>query len=137
MSSPYELGAHYLGKGRCSFVLWAPYIEKVQLRLGCSEEFHASRPDKPAKSPAGKKQPARERHELLKRTAGGYHEGVFERVEPGTLYCYTLDGTLHRPDPASSSQPYGVHGASEVVDPAFDWTDKQWEGLPLRDYVLY
>ena len=137
MSWAYELGAHYLGQGRCSFVLWAPYVEKVQLRLGCSEEFHASHPGKPAKSPAGKKQPARERHELLKRAAGGYHEGVFERVEPGTLYCYRLDGKLHRPDPASRSQPYGVHGASEVAEAAFDWTDEQWQGLSLRDYVLY
>ena len=35
------------------------------------------------------------------------------------------------------SQPDGVHGPSEVVDPAHDWEDREWLGVPLRDYVLY
>lgn len=34
----------------------------------------------------------------------------------GTRYRYRIDGGLEVPDPASRSQPQGVHGASEVVD---------------------
>jgi maltooligosyltrehalose trehalohydrolase len=34
------------------------------------------------------------------------------------------------PDPASLSQPEGVHGPSEALDPnAFEWTDQNWNGL--------
>src|SRR5204862_5596025 len=39
--------------------------------------------------------------------------------------------------PASASQPQGVHGPSQVVDPHFAWIDAHWFGIPLRDYVLY
>ena len=42
-----------------------------------------------------------------------------------------------RPDPASRSQPEGVHGPTEITDPAFPWDDALWRGLPLRDYVFY
>ena len=43
-----------------------------------------------------------------------------------------------RPDPVSRSQPDGVHGASEVVDPLrFHWTDQNWRGLPLEKLILY
>jgi maltooligosyltrehalose trehalohydrolase len=53
------------------------------------------------------------------------------------LYFYRLNGSIERPDPASRSQPQGVHGPSQVVDPHFDWHDQNWFGLPLKDYVLY
>ncbi len=44
---------------------------------------------------------------------------------------------MQRPDPASHFQPTTVHGPSELTDPAFDWTDLQWFGLALRDYIFY
>ena len=34
-------------------------------------------------------------------------------------------------------QPDGVHEPSEIVDPAFDWEDDHWFGLPIRDYIIY
>ncbi len=67
----------------------------------------------------------------------GYHEAVVDGVEPGSLYLYRLDEATERPDPASRSQPQGVHGPSEVVDPRFDWDDAGWCGLPLESYVIY
>jgi maltooligosyltrehalose trehalohydrolase len=67
----------------------------------------------------------------------GYHQATLEGVEPGSLYLYRLDGQLERPDPASRFQSLGVHGPSQVVDPAFPWEDGGWFGLPLKDYVLY
>src|SRR5262249_23677513 len=37
----------------------------------------------------------------------------------------------------SRYQPDGVHGPSGVVNPAFEWTDKHWAGIPLENYVIY
>ncbi|MBN9518810.1 hypothetical protein J0H58_09865 [bacterium] len=56
---------------------------------------------------------------------------------PGARYLYRPDGGDERPDPASRSQPAGVHGLSEVVVPDFAWTDRHWHGLPLDRYVVY
>src|SRR5438552_12298006 len=46
----------------------------------------------------------------------------------GTRYRFRLDGDARLvPDPASRFQPDGVHGPSEVVDPAcFTWSDAAW-----------
>jgi len=53
-------------------------------------------------------------------------------------YFLVLDETRQRPDPVSRWQPQGVHGPSRIVDPAaFAWSDQDWTGLPLEDYVLY
>jgi maltooligosyltrehalose trehalohydrolase len=65
----------------------------------------------------------------LTREVGGYWSGLVRGAGAGARYMYRLDGRLDRPDPASRSQPDGVHGPSEVVDPAFPWTDAGWRGL--------
>ena len=39
-------------------------------------------------------------------------------AEAGERYRYRLDGGDELPDPASRSQPEGVHGPSAIVDPA-------------------
>jgi maltooligosyltrehalose trehalohydrolase len=67
---------------------------------------------------------------------------VFEAVAPetgaGADYKYVINGENERPDPVSRWQPGGVHGASRVVDSAsFNWTDKDWTGLPLKDLIIY
>ncbi len=58
-------------------------------------------------------------------------------ARPGDRYELRLDGDIRRPDPGSLSQPDGVHGASEVVDLSFDWTDSAWVNRPLHQQVLY
>jgi maltooligosyltrehalose trehalohydrolase len=76
----------------------------------------------------------------LRPVARGYHLGEVSGVGAGDLYLYRLyreDGVVERPDPASRSQPQGVHGPSLVVEPAFAWRDGGWRGPPLSDYVLY
>ncbi len=56
----------------------------------------------------------------------------------GDRYAYVLDGGPPIPDPVSHFLPEGVHGPSEIVDPAaFHWTDDAWRGLALREYILY
>ncbi len=110
-----RLGAAYLGDGRGRFLVWAPRAERVEVRL-------ISPP---------------ERLIPLEKADRGYFAAEAAGVEPGSLYVYRLDGRLERPDPASRSQPQGVHGPSQVVDPRFAWRDAGWAGLPLRDYVIY
>ncbi len=68
----------------------------------------------------------------------GYFHTRLSDLPAGALYRYRLNGHGdERPDPASRSQPQGVHGPSQVVDSRFDWTDAAWRGLPLEKYVLY
>ncbi|MBI3962494.1 MAG: malto-oligosyltrehalose trehalohydrolase [Deinococcus sp.] len=111
-----NLGATYLGKGQCQFLVWAPLAQQVTV--------HLTEP--------------RDRVVAMERLAGGYHHTLVEDVQPGSLYLYKLDGSQERPDPASRFQPHGVHGTSQVVDArAFTWEDQGWRGLPLPDYVIY
>lgn len=108
-------GATYLGNGRCRFLVWAPFADKV--------EVHLTTPD--------------ERVLPLEEDGKGYHHAIAEKVTPGTLYFYRLNGKTERPDPASRFQPQGVHGPSQVVDSNFLWRDEGWTGIPLEDYVIY
>ncbi len=74
----------------------------------------------------------------LEPADGGHHEGHLPGVHAGARYRYRLDGKDPLPDPASRRQPLGVHGPSEVVDPAaFRWTDGGWRGSSLSDLVVY
>jgi maltooligosyltrehalose trehalohydrolase len=74
----------------------------------------------------------------LARGVGGHFEITIPGVGAGDRYIYRLDGGKERPDPASRSQPEGVHGPSEVVDPdQFHWTDQNWRGLPLERFIIY
>ncbi|MGE0352697.1 MAG: malto-oligosyltrehalose trehalohydrolase [Gemmatimonadales bacterium] len=69
-------------------------------------------------------------------------DGMFEGFIPGPAagdrYRYLVDGAGPWPDPASRAQPDGVHGPSQLVDPAgYEWTDQQWTGRGLPGLVLY
>src|SRR5437868_1839094 len=65
-------------------------------------------------------------------------DGLFSGTFPGGEYLIAIDGAESYPDPCSRSQPYGVRGASAVVDPgAFTWTDDAWPGVALDDLVIY
>jgi malto-oligosyltrehalose trehalohydrolase len=108
------LGASYLGNGLCAFNVWAPGAKSVQVILNS---------DAP-------------RNVRLKADSG-YHFGVVEGVMPGARYMFQIDDLPPRPDPASRFQPVDVHSESEVVPTLFDWTDRDWFGIPLRDYIIY
>jgi maltooligosyltrehalose trehalohydrolase len=111
-----DVGAFYLGDGRCRFTVWAPLLKQVAVKL--VEPIEKLVPLQPADC--------------------GYWTGVIDGVEPGTYYLYQLNGENEQPDPASRSQPDGVYGASEVVAPqSFRWSDTGWTGLPLEDLILY
>jgi maltooligosyltrehalose trehalohydrolase len=109
------LGAVYRGRGRCSFLVWAPDVATVELRI---------------LSPRG-------RLVRLQRGVRGYHYGVLDGIEPDALYVFRLDGLVERPDPASRCQPRGPCGPSCVVGSRFTWEDGNWSGLSLGDYLLH
>ena len=109
------LGAVPLGDGRCEFRVWAPFAQEIELHILA----------------------LRQQLVVLEDEGRGYRSFVVENAGPGTLYKYRLDANRERPDPASRSQPQGVHGPSEVIDPSFPWTDGRWRNLPLNQYVLY
>src|SRR5215212_10653133 len=74
----------------------------------------------------------------LEPQAGGYFAGHVAGIGAGARYMYRLDAGDPRPDPATRSQPAGVHSVSQVVDPAsFEWTDGGWRGLALEDAIIY
>ena len=112
---PPTLGARCLDGGRCRFRVWAPKVDRIDLKL--EGDFSRLLPMAPA--------------------AGGYFELLADHVDPGTRYFYRINGGADRPDPASRFQPDGVHGASAVVDRRFDWTDSDWSGIGLHEYITY
>ncbi len=115
LNGAHRLGATYLGNGRCRFLVWAPLVDRVEVRLVAPQERLAP----------------------LEKSAHGYFTAEIEGIEPGSLYFFRLDGRQEHPDPASRGQPRGVHGPSQVVDPHFPWDDAAWPGLPLKDYIIY
>src|SRR5262245_60637338 len=66
----------------------------------------------------------------------GYHQVMLDDVTPGQRYWFELDGQ-RRPDPASRFQPDGVYGASQLVNPRYEWQNPHWGGLPLEQYIIY
>jgi maltooligosyltrehalose trehalohydrolase len=108
-------GAFYRGNGRCDFSVWAPLKEKVELLIV---------------------QPQTRRYPMQKNEQGYWTLSV-DDTPPGTEYFFVLDGNEQRPDPASLSQPSGVHGPSAIADRTFDWHDDNWTGLQRQDLIIY
>jgi maltooligosyltrehalose trehalohydrolase len=79
-----------------------------------------------------------QREILVTREHNGYFSTYVSGLKSGTKYFYLLNGKLERPDPVSRSQPEGVHGPSEVVDPdEFKWQDQDWTGIPMEEMIIY
>jgi len=68
----------------------------------------------------------------------GEFAAVVEGLRDGADYMFLIDEERQFPDPVSRWQPQGVHGPSRVVDAAsFPWSDSDWRGIPLEDYLIY
>ena len=108
-------GATLIG-AQAEFRVWAPFTGCLLLRL---MRAGAEPQDIPLR---------RDGQDLIANLA----------VTAGDRYAYVLDDGLAVPDPVSRFLPEGVHGPTEIVDPAaFRWSDRGWHGLDLRDYVIY
>lgn len=117
-SSPESVltfGARLLPDGSCRFHTWAPYAERVDVKLLDPVE------------------------RLVPMQVRG--DGVFacciENIEAGTRYLLRLNAENDRPDPASRFQPDGVHGPSQVISHDFAWTDQAFKGIPLTEAIFY
>ncbi|MEW6410017.1 MAG: malto-oligosyltrehalose trehalohydrolase [Nitrospirota bacterium] len=111
-----NIGANYLGNGRCEFVVWAPLLKDVAVKVMSLTE----------------------RMMPMEKDSRGYWEIVVDGVFPGTFYLYRLEDEMERTDPASRCQPEGLHGPSQIIDPnEFQWTDDDWKGIPLNDFIIY
>jgi maltooligosyltrehalose trehalohydrolase len=115
----WPIGSTYLGEGKTAFRVWAPAATEVSVHLTSPSEQVLA----------------------LEAAGRGYYQALVDGVAPGACYLYRLDDRLNgpkeRPDPASRFQPEGVHGAAQVIDQAFPWTDAGWVGPALQDYVQY
>ncbi|MBU1862319.1 MAG: malto-oligosyltrehalose trehalohydrolase [Candidatus Omnitrophica bacterium] len=110
------VGAYYQGNGACSFRVWAPVLDNITLHIT---------------SPKEKTFP-------LHKDDYGYWTAFVKDVFPGTRYCYYLNNTTERPDPASFFQPDGVHSPSQVIShQSFTWSDGAWHGVPLEKMIIY
>ena len=111
-----KLGANYSGENRCEFRVWSPLRESVSVKIVSPEK----------------------RLIPLERDQQGYWSATVENIPPGTRYFYQLDQQFTHPDPASYSQPEGVHRASEVIDQnTFIWQDQNWKTIPLDELIVY
>jgi maltooligosyltrehalose trehalohydrolase len=111
-------GAQLLPQGGTRFRLWAPSVARAELQLieASSYPMHTAE--------------------------SGWHEITVPEAGAGSRYKFLLhleDGTSWSvPDPASRSNPDGVHEASSVVDArAYAWRETGWRGRAWADAVLY
>ncbi len=112
-----RVGAWPLDDGRTAFTLWASKADAAEVVIVDGATVVMDGPDD-----------------------RGYFTATLDDVGVGDRYRYRVtvdDEVLEVADPASRSQPEGVHGPSEVVDPDFGWTDDGWTGVPLAELVLY
>ncbi|NVN01426.1 MULTISPECIES: malto-oligosyltrehalose trehalohydrolase [Asaia] len=108
-----RFGANLQSDGTTRFSLWAPSCQAVSLEI---------ENDTP-------------------RAMARDEEGTFTLVTEcpsGARYRYRVRDDLAVPDPASKSQPEGVHGPSVVTAPAeYAWQAPQWQGRPWCEAVIY
>lgn len=110
-----SIGVNFLPDGSADLLVWAPLAKKVSVDL-----------------------PAVETVLPLVSQEYGYWQLNTHLLKTGDLYSFILDDNDEFPDPASLSQPEGVHGPSRATDLAdFAWTDQEWKTLPLENYIFY
>lgn len=101
------------------FSLWAPSAPQVTLEIVNAEGE------------------VLQRH-ALQRDGDGFHQARVAGAGPGTLYRFRVRDDLAVPDPASRSNPQGVHGPSEVVEAAARaQPGPAWAGRPWHEAVVY
>jgi maltooligosyltrehalose trehalohydrolase len=114
--------------------VWAPNAQRVRVQLqepqlGAPPPHHAQNRRVLGTPPAAPYE--------MERVEGDYFV-LQTSGTPGDRYFYIVDDKQPVPDPVSRFLPEGVHGPTEIIDPQqFVWTDGNWRGLGLEDYVIY
>lgn len=110
-----DIGSRFLPDGTCRFRVYAPFPDSMAVDF-----------------------PARKETRPLVRDPDGYWSAAWKDIVHGERYLYRLGDRVSRPDPASHSQPEGVHAASQAWDHSrFRWSDSGWAGIPPEDMVIY
>ena len=105
-----DIGATVLASKRVRFRVWAPRATTVKVQVFGGGNTRSL---------------------PLTEEQWGYFVGE-EEVGEDDRYIFQLDEGTGYPDPASRFQPEGVHGPSQIVNPAaFTWQDNAWKGLPI------
>ena len=105
----------FTGNDACEFNVWASKADKVELEVnGTSHPIPMEKQDR------------------------GYWHVKLHDVQEGVRYKYRLNGSESYPDPASLSQPGGVHEASELLNlQTFRWNDHEWCSIPFMHMIMY
>lgn len=90
--------------------LWSPQAKKAFIWILSPDFSCTGRLD----APLAPDQIDAKRHEMAREDS----EHFSFDAEPGTNYLLSIDDHLPLPDPCSARQPWGVHGPSQVYDPA-------------------
>ena len=114
-----DLGASFQGDA-VRFRVWAPDHARAELVLYDADRAVASAVP-------------------MQHERGGFFTATarFPAGQRRLLYAFRIDGLGPYPDPCSGSQPFGVHGPSEIAAGGFAWTDAGFPGIALEDLVLY
>jgi maltooligosyltrehalose trehalohydrolase len=108
-------GIHFPVDGSPMAFCWAPFARKLELDSEGKGSYAFS------------------------KLADGYWSCECPGLKPGDRYFLKINGKKRFPDPASLSQPDGVHGPSQAVD--LEEIRKQclegYKGLALADLVIY
>ena len=112
-------GAELTAGGEVRFQLWAPAAQRVELVLCDAQGAAVHSTDM---EPLGE----------------GWYSHLTSAAGAGSLYRYRIDGNHEVADPASRCNPRGVHGPSEVIDPAaYAWNDGSWRAPPWHEAIVY
>lgn len=102
------------GKKNSSALVWAPFAQSVAIETENGRRFE------------------------LSKAGYGYWESHDIPLKEGDIYFIRIDNEKKLPDPASLSQPQGVHGPSCVVDiQKHQWKDNNWKGPLLQELIIY
>lgn len=113
MTESRTIGLNFEPNGTATLKVWAPMAKTVKMAV--------------------------EQGPMLKlmQAPMGFWELHNIAIDPGTHYKIVLDGKAF-PDPASLSQPEGVHGPSCAINLGkFSWTDSNWKGIKTEDLIIY
>jgi maltooligosyltrehalose trehalohydrolase len=106
------IGLNFSTATSASILVWAPFAESISIEISDNQV-------------------------PLKRSEFGYWENELTDIHTGDMYHIINDGKTF-PDPASLSQPEGVHGSSQAFNlKSFAWSDNAWKGISPEDLIIY
>ena len=122
-----SIGLNFLKNNKVEIWLWAPSANNVSLLIT----------EKDLEIP------------LLKQNFG-YWYALSSHISEGDQYSFKIWQSgetnedlsdakfITRADPASIYQKDGISGMSTALNlKSFHWTDKEWKGISLEDYIIY